>query len=238
MIKKKLKELGITLAYFAESLSISRPTLDTYIDCFERKEKIPKDKIQIIFERLFSEDIKTKEEFEANLKQYKNLLERDKLLGTFELNAKNTDLMTSVIDNIKEDMYSNDFNENIYIYINMILKSYKREPIFRYIADYFLALNSRLDIKDLDKEQKIFISNFYKICDEYKKDMLLIDEVYFKKFKNRIEEIEKDKKEAKTMLNEKIKTLINNEIEEQLKLGFDINDIELEDIIDKIIIKK
>ena len=238
MIKKKLKELGITLAYFAESLSISRPTLDTYIDYFEKKEKIPEDKIQIIFERLFSEEIQTKEEFEDNLEQYKNLLERDKVLGTFELNAKSTDLMTSVINNIKEDMYSNDFNENIYIYINMILKSYKREPIFTYISDYFLALNGRLDIKDLDKEQKIFISNFYKVCDEYKKDMLHINEVYFKKFKNRIEEIEKEKKEVKTMLNEKIKILINNEIEEQLKLGFDINDIELEDIIDKIIIKK
>ena len=120
MIKKKLKELGITLAYFAESLSISRPTLDTYIDYFEKKEKIPKDKIQIIFERLFSEEIQTKEEFEDNLEQYKNLLERDKVLGTFELNAKSTDLMTSVINNIKEDMYSNDFNENIYIYINML----------------------------------------------------------------------------------------------------------------------
>ena len=53
-IKKKLKdEIKINLSEFAKELEISRPTLNSYIEMFERGEKISSDKHQLIFEKLF-----------------------------------------------------------------------------------------------------------------------------------------------------------------------------------------
>ena len=55
-VKNQLKNLGITLAEFADKLQISRPTLDSYIQIFESGDKIPKEKYQTIFNKLFGKE--------------------------------------------------------------------------------------------------------------------------------------------------------------------------------------
>ena len=48
-IKEKLKEIGIKLSDLARELEVSRPTLNIYIDNFEKGTKIPSEKYQLIF---------------------------------------------------------------------------------------------------------------------------------------------------------------------------------------------
>ena len=62
-IKKSLKSLDVKISKLATELGISRPTLDTYIDYFERGIKIPNDVYQSIFEYLFSSEKMTSIEF-------------------------------------------------------------------------------------------------------------------------------------------------------------------------------
>lgn len=238
MIKEKLKELGIKLGDFAEILSISRPTLYSYIECFEKGEKIPKDKFQSIFEKLFSEDVKSKEQFDEILQKYEKLIERDKLLGTIDLNVENTDLMTTIIEDIKDDMNSEEFDKDMYIFINMMIKSYKREPVFKHLAKYFLVLNGQLDIDTLNDDQRVLASNCYKVFNKFKKNELTFDEGYFDIMVQRIQEIERQKKERANDINKKIKDAINEQIQLKLSLGFDIDDIDFTEVVKNIAIDK
>ena len=62
-IKKSLKSLDVKISKQATELGISRPTLDSYIDYYERGIKIPNDVYQSIFEYLFSSEMMTSIEF-------------------------------------------------------------------------------------------------------------------------------------------------------------------------------
>ena len=53
-IKKNLKALDIKISKLASELGVSRPTLDAYIDYYERGKLIPNEGYQKIFEYLFS----------------------------------------------------------------------------------------------------------------------------------------------------------------------------------------
>lgn len=46
MIKETLKKYGVTLTQFANTLNISRPTLDTYIRLYESGQALPNDKFR------------------------------------------------------------------------------------------------------------------------------------------------------------------------------------------------
>lgn len=138
-VRKILQKNGITLFSFAELLNISRPTLNSYIRAFESGSCIPNEKYQIIFEELFNYNL-SEDEFYKKLDKYHNLVRRDKAMGVLELEADATDLFTSVMDNIKKDFCSDDYDENIYIFINMLTSSYRTEEIFLHLSKYFWFL--------------------------------------------------------------------------------------------------
>lgn len=238
-VKNRLKELDVKLSYFANALEISRPTLNAYISMFENDEKLPNEKYQLIFEKLFNDEVDSNDEFNSILDRYHNLIARDKVLGTIEFDTKSTDLMTSILDRIKYDLQQDDFEESIYIFINMLIGSYRREPIFKKFADYFLYLNSKNDLSRISDNEKIFISNCYKIMSLEKENKLVLDDEYYKKFEERVEAIkntiDKGKKEkAKEIFKKNIENKIDLEIRKQLKLGIDIEDMDVEKIIKKI----
>lgn len=234
MIKLKLKNLGITLADFAQRLEISRPTLDTYIEMYERKEKIPKDKYQNIFECLFENEISSKDDFLALLDHCHELIERDKALGTLDLEAKKTDVITSVIDEMKKDMYTTDADESIYIFINMVIRSYKKEPIFKDLARYFLILNGKYDIESVSEIDKVYLSNYFKLFNQQKNGELKFSPNYYELFINRIKEIKEMEEGNKKRLEKLLIDKVNSKIQSLLKLGIDIDDIDINELINDI----
>ncbi len=189
-IKKKLKdEIKINLSEFAKELEISRPTLNSYIEMFERGEKISSDKHQLIFEKLFTNESITRDQFNEILNRYHRLLERDKILGTLDYDVKTTDLMASIIDKIKKDIDEKDYDEDIYTFINILIRSYKKEKTFLRLAKYFLYLNGSKSVSEIQDDEKAFISNCYKFLSAERDKKLSYNEEDFNKFLNRIVEI-------------------------------------------------
>lgn len=234
MIKTKLKKLGITLLEFARELEITRPTLDTYIEIYEKGNEIPKDKYQKIFETLFENEFTDKKEFLEVLHHCHAMIKRDKALGTFDLDAAKTDIMTSVNDEMKNDMLSKDFDETIYIFINMLIRSYKSEPILKNFVKYVLILNSRLKIDNINDEDKVYLSNYYRLFSKEKNNELEYDEEYYNKFLGRINELKREQDKSRKELEVIIHKKINDKIKELIALGLDVKDIDIDKLINSI----
>lgn len=233
-IKDKLKELGITLAQLSNKLEISRPTLDTYIEMYENKKIIPKEKYQKVFECLFSEDIKEKETFIQLLDSCHELIEKDRVLGTSELDARKTDIINSTIEEMKKDMRNDTSSEEIYIFINMIIRSYKKEEIFNKLAKYFLALNGKSDISLITKEEEIYISNYYKLFYEDKNNLMKVNNKYLEMFYKRAKEIVKKENENKKKIQDELMQKVRLKLDELLKIGVNIDDITINQVLNQI----
>jgi len=238
-IKEKLKQLGIKISEFAEQLEISRPTLDNYIGLYEKSENIPNDKYQVIFDKLFGDGIETKEEFVNYLESYHDLIERDIALGTLDLDAETTDLMTSILEKMKADLSQNDYDESVYIFINYLIRSYRKVSLFRDYANYVLYLNNIKKLEDITPSEKVFISNIYKIMSLANEDKLEFDEKAYNEFLLRVNEIKQENDKEEDLLKEKLVKEILNEklnaaIKEELKLGVSIEDIDINELMKKI----
>lgn len=233
-IKYTLKNIGITLAEFAKKLDTSRPTLDSYIEMYEADKPLPKEKYQIIFDKLFTSEISTKEAFLKNLDELHYLIERDKMLGTFELDCNKTDLITSVIDEMKQDMYADDCDTNLYIFINMLIRSYRNNSVFHNLVKYFLVLNGRMPIQDMTLEDEKYFSNYFRIFYNEIHGQTCLDEEYSTLFKERVDELAKDNQKKSETIQKSISQLIDSKIKSLIDMGIDIDDIDLKQLLNEV----
>lgn len=225
-VKKTLQKNGLTLFSFAEMLNISRPTLNSYIRIFEAGSNIPNEKYQIIFEELFNYNL-PKKEFEKKLNKYRNLVQRDKSMGLLELEADATDLFTSVMRNIKKDFFSGNYDENIYIFINMLISSYKSEERFLHLVKYFLVLNDVIPYQKIDFQNESYLLHYFAMFEDDKKNNLQYDTRLEKKFINRIEEIRSIKRESENQSKQNLINLLNEEINKYRDIGIELSEEEI-----------
>ncbi|OQB12887.1 MAG: hypothetical protein BWY15_02036 [Firmicutes bacterium ADurb.Bin193] len=234
VVKPKLKSLGITLSECAKKLMISRPTLDSYIDLYEKGQQIPQEKYQLIFDRLFSNEIFDKETFLAEVDSIHFLIERDQMLGTLELNPQKTDIITSVIAEMKNDMSEADCNLDIYIFVNMLIRSYRKNPIFQNLANYFLVLNGQTDINNINDDEKRFFSNCYKLFHEELTQESETDNEYLEKFYKRVESLNLEKQRQMEDLKTTLSNKISERISELTKLGINPEDISIDELMENM----
>lgn len=234
MIKAKLKELGIKLSELSNDLMISRPTLDVYIDNYDNNLNIPKEKYQIIFDELFNDRIKTKQDFRDVLLTYRNMLQRDMKIGILDVNPEDSDLINSIIEKIRQDIKTNDYDRNIYLFISTLINSYKNDFLFKMISKYILYLNNSISIENIDEKEKIFISNYYGVLHNYKDNELSYNDENYKNFLKRVEEIKNENEKARNEVEDRIQMLISKEIDAKLKLGMKVDDIKIEDIVKQL----
>lgn len=212
-IKRYLKSLGITLKDFAERIKLSRPTLDSYIDMYERGEDLPKDRYQIIFDELFANRDKSKEEFNSTLASFEELLDQDARYGVCSLGVDEADIITDLLNVSKKDLSNEDWDRNVYVFINHLISSYREVDSLRYLAKYFNVLNGICPAEDVLEEEKPYLAllfhAFSKIVngdfDNYEADYI--------EFLARRDELDKIRKERvltqHQMLNETIKSVID-----------------------------
>lgn len=233
-IKMLLKEYDCTLSEFANALFLSRPTLNSYIHLYENNQKIPDKKYQILFDRIFSKKIE-KEEFYRMLEKCNTLVAKDQILETTDLSPRKTDIIIRIVEDIKRDFNSVGADENIYIFIRMIINYYKKLPLLKKISNYFLSLNNKINYDDLSKKEKEDVLLLYQCFDSLKNDEVSIN---FKKweikFKERIKSIESQNKKIEEEINNRIKLLIEKEIKNQIQTGKDVNSITVEDVLNNI----
>ncbi len=238
-IKDILKKYNITLSEFANELGVTRPTLYNYIKLFQNGNKLKNGKYQIIFDLLFGVEYRNKDEFMKNYMSFHSLLEREKTLGILELGITETDLIHSIIEAMREDTFSEDYNSDIYKFINLIINNYKADSGFVNFARYVLFLNGINDFDKINENEKSFISNCYRLMDKEKKGTLEFDGEYFSKFEKRINAEERKRKGQATKLEtkiieEEIRELIEKKIEGQIRLGVSVNKIDIKSILKDI----
>ena len=237
-IRKVLQTNGVTLSKFADTLRISRPTLNNYISIFEKGGEIPKDKYQIIFLRLFNDTL-SKKEFNSILDDFSKLIERDSMMGVMELEPEETDLFTSILDSIKNDFKSENYSEDIYKFLNLLVSSYKTEPFFNHIARYFLILNGQIDYKKIDLQKESYLLYYFKLFSYEKENVYFkYDKIVAREFIKRIEELRKKRDSQEVEIEKKIRNMIINEMTQLQNLGIKMTNEEMVDYLKKKILMK
>lgn len=225
-IKKILKDFGITQKEFAEKLQLSRPTLDTYIQLYESGQEIPKEKYEIIFSSLFKNDF-SKGEFESKLHNLTGLLERDKRYGTAELSPKASDYVSTIINQMRKDMKTGEWDSDIYCFINILLANYKKNKIFKELSSYFVFLNGIKDIEEIQPEQFSYLANFYKVFHDLKENPDKYENKDYENFLNRCKEIESVKIQRQKDKRISIEKQIQKMLVEKEKLGVELSEEEI-----------
>ena len=213
-IKEYLKSIGVSKQEFASEIKLSRPTLDGYIEAYEKSGRLPRERYQIIFDGLFREEL-TAVEFKEKLKKMHRLLERDVRLGTEKLDARAADEVSRVKNRMLRDMSEKDWDPSVYTFMEMLLENYRRDPVFRRLAEYFVFLNRSNVNVDASEEQKPYFVNFYKTFDSlYKDSRFAYDEKYYNLFIERRDQLAKDRMAQRNQKNEELMKLLSSTAKE------------------------
>lgn len=225
-IKEYLKSIGISKQEFATEIKLSRPTLDSYIITYENGEIIPRERYQIIFDELFSEDLDP-ETFRMELDRLKNLLDRDERLGTDKLDTYAADMVSRLKDRMSQDMSQDGWNQSVYTFIDMLITSYRQNIIFERLAEYFTYLN-RSELDDLAESEQIpYFAQFYRLFHSLIKNPTTYEKKDYEAFLKRREQIIKERMTEQEKQEENIKKLISDTARELQETGIAATDAEI-----------
>lgn len=234
-IKDILKDNGITLTYLARKLCISRPTLDSYISSYEKKDTIPNSRYQIVFDDIFNQDNFNIKEFHEKVEMYSKLLKRESLMGMEELNIDESDMLSELFFQMIKDVKEKDYSSEIYSFISLIIKSYRELDVFIDLSNYFLIINLMKELEELnDKDKKlmsVYYNFFVKLNDREKVESSAKDSDLLK-LKERIKERKIQAKNNEKKLKKNIENLINEKLANEKAKGVDISDISLDELLD------
>lgn len=229
-IKEYLKKVGISKQEFANEIRLSRPTLDSYIDIYEKGETISKDRYQIIFTNLFEKELDA-EIFRKKLDSLKRLLDRDERLGTDKLEAKAADVVSRINNRMLDDMSKEDWNISVYIFIDMLIKNYRNNEIFEKLSEYFVYLNRTKLEDDILDEQIPYFAQFYKAFSSLRDNPTLYDDEDFCDFMNRREQLIIDRENENKKKEENIKDLVGEAIKKIEDSGNEVTETEILNVI-------
>lgn len=235
-VKTVLRKNNITLQQFAESLSISRPTLDTYIKLFQSGEPISKSKYNIIFNELFSSEL-SNEEFSETYTQFVKMIKRDINNGILDLDPEHTDLLNSITNSIGTDLSIQNYNDSVYYFIKIIINNYRRNIVFETLAEYFSLLNGEIDFSDVNEKHKAFYANYFKLFKELQEnsDNVLYDELDYENFVERCKKIKDERLREKNQITEIISQRVEDAINELQSTGVSLDELDNKQIIDELI---
>lgn len=233
-IKEFLKKYKLTLKELAETLELSRPTLNSYIEQFEKNEKISNNLYQFIFTQIFSKEWKAKLEILEEIKHLKNSLPQENKDLEEEYCSENLKLIESIKEKMYKDMKGAKEVLPLYKFINSVLYNYNEDSGLTGYIDYNLYLNGLKDIENIDKNEKTLVSNIYPIMANHVKNNLKFNENGYSLFLKRIKEIQKIREEETLKIEEEFRKKIREEL--NLKLGITkvIDDKKIYEILSKI----
>lgn len=232
-IKARIKDYGSTLAELSKLLYISRPTLNNYIEMYEKNKIIPNEKYQIVFDDLFKEEL-SQDSFNKYVCRFNKLITKDELLGTTELNPVKTDTIYFLIEEMRRDLYNDDSDENIYIFIRLLLNSYRKVPEFQEIINYFLTLNGLLDFNKFNIDEQNTLSIYYEYFRNKKDNKIEFNVNKINDFKSRIKKLENERKREQEKLENIIQERVKSEIKKQIVTGKTIDQLSTKDILKNV----
>lgn len=189
-----LEENNITLSKFASDFAMSRNTVSQYIKLYEENKKIPKEKYEIIFNKLFKNyDSDT---FRILYFSFKRLINRDKLNGTLDLSTNKTDKLMRLFKDINDAFKDDLINDQVFYLMGVIVKNYSRDGLIKSFCDYFYFFNKcePEDYDNLSEDDKKCYINYFKIFTMQSRGLLNLDKEMEELFLSRMREISKLRK--------------------------------------------
>lgn len=233
-IKDILKENGITLTYLAKKLCLSRPTLDSYISSYENNKSVPNSRYQIIFDEIFNQENFSIKEFHETIEMYSRLLKRESLMGMEDLDTDESDMLSKLFFQMIEDVKEKNYSSDIYSFISMMIKSYRKLDQFIDLANYFLIINLMKELEELNDEDKKIMAlyyNFFSKFNDKKKIESSAKDSDLLKLKERIKERKIQAKNNEKKLKQNIESLINEKLANEKAKGIDISDISIDELL-------
>lgn len=168
MIKAVLKRNNILLSEFADSLNISRPTLDTYIKNYDSGVRLSNNLFQKIFDFLFGDAQMTKEDFE---RRYAYVIEnygKKTDMSSYSQSAPQTssgetntsNRAQAILDVLSEDLLIERFTRDEYNVLAKLLM--KDSGLLHCIFKYFLLWKEKVKLTDLNEAEIMMAINLFK----------------------------------------------------------------------------
>ena len=233
-IREFLKRYKLTLKELAEILELSRPTLNTYIEQFEKGEKISNNLYQHIFTEIFLKEWKDRLEIIDRIKELKTSFNIKDVNMDEEYCSENLELIDSIKEKMYRDMKGAKEVLPLYKFINSVLYNYNGDTGLTGYIDYNLYLNSLKNIDEIEENEKILVSNIYPIMSNHVKNNLEFNKEGYSLFLKRVKEIQKFREEESLRIEEEFRKKIREELKLKLDLGKVIDDDKIDEILKKI----
>ena len=208
-IKDILKENNVKLIELSNILDISRPTLNSYIDEFEREGKISNKEYDSFFKKISKKNYESKEELLGDINEFRELLVNKKFS---DLLPENLRLLKNIYDKIYEDMKGKDKVVPIYKFIDSAINNYGEDKALSGYINYTLYLNGLKEIKEITTDDKILVSNIFPIMKKYERSQLKMNDEGLKEFYNRVDEIKKIREERYQKFEKALKEKLMKEL--------------------------
>ena len=230
-IKDILKENSVKLTELSNILDISRPTLNSYIDEFERKGKILNKEYNSFFKKISEKSYKNREELLRDINELRETLVNKKFSN---LLPENLILLQNIYDKIYEDMKGKDKVVPIYKFIDSAINNYGEDKALSGYINYTLYLNGLKEIKEITVDDKILVSNIFPIMKKYEKSQLKMNDEGLKEFYNRVDEIKKVREER----YQKFEKALKEKLMEEFSIKDELSKEDLKRILNNLDLKK
>nr|WP_314532012.1 hypothetical protein [uncultured Fusobacterium sp.] len=230
-IKNILKENNVKLIELSNILDISRPTLNSYIDEFEKEGKISNKEYDSFFKKILKKNYESKDELLRDINEFRELLVNKKFS---DLLPENLRLLQNIYDKIYEDMKGKDKVVSIYKFIESTINNYGEDKVLSGYINYTLYLNGLKDIKEMTVDDKILVSNIFPIMKKYEKSELKINDEGLKEFYSRVDEIKK----VREIRYQKFEKVLKEKLMKELSLKDELNKEDLKRILNNLDLKK
>ena len=230
-IKDILKENNVKLIELSNILDISRPTLNSYIDEFEREGKISNKEYDSFFKKISKKNYESKEELLGDINEFRELLVNKKFS---DLLPENLRLLKNIYDKIYEDMKGKDKVVPIYKFIDSAINNYGEDKALSGYINYTLYLNGLKEIKEITTDDKILVSNIFPIIKKYEKSQLKMNDEGLREFYNRVDEIKKVREER----YQKFEKALKEKLMEEFSIKDELSKEDLKRILNNLDLKK
>ena len=230
-IKDILKENSVKLIELSNILDISRPTLNSYIDEFERNGKISNKEYNSFFKKISEKSYKNREELLRDINELRETLVNKKFS---DLLPENLILLQNIYDKIYEDMKGKDKVVPIYKFIDSAINNYGEDKALNGYINYTLYLNGLKEIKEITVDDKILVSNIFPIMKKYEKSQLKMNDEGLREFYNRVDEIKKIREER----YQKFEKALKEKLMEEFSIKDELSKEDLKRILNNLDLKK
>ena len=230
-IKDILKENSVKLIELSNILDISRPTLNSYIDEFERNGKISNKEYNSFFKKISEKSYKNREELLRDINELRETLVNKKFS---DLLPENLILLQNIYDKIYEDMKGKDKVVPIYKFIDSAINNYGEDKALSGYINYTLYLNGLKEIKEITVDDKILVSNIFPIIKKYEKSQLKMNDEGLREFYNRVDEIKKIREER----YQKFEKALKEKLMEEFSIKDELSKEDLKRILNNLDLKK